>query len=66
MLDGDTAVSEDLGVRTSNLIMGPDSVINVKHIGPVEDNTWAQVDGNLHIDPTRTIFVDSITPHIHC
>ena len=48
-----------------DLVVNPDNAIKVKNIDPIENTTYVQVGGDLYIDLGKTIFADSITPHIH-
>ncbi len=51
-MDGDLATQEDVAIK-------------VKTMDPVQNGTFAQAGGDLHFDLETTIFVNSVTPHIH-
>jgi hypothetical protein len=45
--------------------MQPAAAIKVKNIDPLVNTTFVQVGGGLYIDPGKTIFADTVPPHIH-
>ena len=53
-----------MGVN-GDLVVNPDNAIKVMNVDLVQNTTYVQVGGDLYIDPGKTIFVDTITPHIH-
>ncbi len=48
-----------------DLVMLPKKAIKVTNIDPIENTTYVKVRGDLYIDPEKTIFTDSLTPHLH-
>ncbi len=63
-IHGGVVFTGDAGVN-GDLVMQPAAAVKVRNIDLVDFETYVEVGGDLYIDLGKTIFADSMTPHIH-